>query len=97
MRDYPLRDSVAVAVAAAPDALFALLDDPTRLGAHMQRRSWRTAGMRMDYVLDERRGQVVGAPIGLRGRLVGLRLNVDEVVIERDPPRRKVWETTGAV
>lgn len=31
----------------------------------------------------------------LAGSVLGIHLAVDESVIERDPPRRKVWETTG--
>lgn len=31
----------------------------------------------------------------MEGSFLGIRLSVDEVVTERDPPRRKVWETRG--
>jgi len=32
----------------------------------------------------------------MSGAAFGLDLNLDEVVTERDPPRRKVWRTVGA-
>src|SRR4030095_12114238 len=85
----------AVQVAASCESLYEYLDDPARLGAHMSRRNWRTAGMRMDYVLDAQRGQGIGARIGLRGALLGLRLEGDEVGVESAPPCRKSWETVG--
>lgn len=32
----------------------------------------------------------------LSGRVFGVELSVEETVTERTPPRRKVWESTGA-
>jgi hypothetical protein len=32
----------------------------------------------------------------LTGRILGIKLAVEEVVIERTPPHRKVWETIGS-
>ena len=49
----------------------------------------------MSLEMDSGRGQAVGSLIRLHGRIFGLRLSVDEVVTERSPPLRKVWETTG--
>jgi hypothetical protein len=31
----------------------------------------------------------------LRGRVFGIRLYLDEVVVEHEPPKTKVWETVG--
>ncbi len=31
----------------------------------------------------------------MSGRVMGIPLGLEETVTERDPPRRKVWETTG--
>ena len=50
----------------------------------------------METRIDEGRGQKVGSRIRLSGRVFGVELSVEEIVVERDPPRRKVWETTGA-
>jgi len=47
----------------------------------------------MEIKLDEGRGQKIGSRIRLAGRVFGIELSVEEVVNERDPPRRKVWET----
>jgi len=35
----------------------------------------------------------VGAIIRLRGRVLGIPLSAEEIVTERNPPLRKVWET----
>ncbi|TCS11892.1 SRPBCC family protein [Caulobacter sp. BK020] len=82
-------------VATSPQQLFARLDEHARLAAHMQRRSAMMGGGRMTYEFDEGRGQAVGSHIRMGGSAFGLSLAVDEVVTERDPPRRKVWRTAG--
>jgi hypothetical protein len=84
-----------VHVEAPPDAVFSYLDDHSRLSAHMSKRSWMMAGSRMALELDAAEGRAVGSKIRLSGRVLGLMLFVDEVVIQRDPPERKVWETTS--
>jgi hypothetical protein len=50
----------------------------------------------MEIELDNERGQSVGSHIRLRARVFGISLFVDEIVTERNPPRRKVWETTDS-
>ena len=49
----------------------------------------------MEIELDDSRGQKVGSRIRLAGRVLGIELTVDETVTERNPPWRKVWETTS--
>jgi len=49
----------------------------------------------MAIALDEGRGQRVGSRMRLTGRVLGIVRAVEEMVIERTPPHRKVWETTG--
>lgn len=48
----------------------------------------------MELELDESRGRRVGSRIRVAGRVFGVRLSLEEIVIERTPPHRKVWETT---
>lgn len=84
------------AVVAAPvDRVFAHIDDHTRISFHMSEPSWKMGGGRMTTELDEGRGQRVGSRIRLSGRVFGVVVSVEEVVIERTPPFRKVWETIG--
>ncbi len=92
---FPLhhRSEALLAVDAAP--LFAHLDDHRRLASHMERPSLMTAGAWVRLDTDERHGQAVGSVIRMTGRVLGLRLSVEESVTRRDPPREKVWATIG--
>lgn len=92
---YAFHDESVAAVAASPDTLFAHLDDPRRLGAHMSQSSAMMAGSRMSYQFDAAQGRAVGSWITMTGTILGLRLRVDEVVTEHAPPSRKVWQTVG--
>ena len=49
----------------------------------------------MAVEVDQGGSQLVGSRIRLAGRIFGVWLALEEVVTERDPPRRKVWETTA--
>ena len=91
----PLRCQSTGFAQASMDQVFAHIDDHTRLSSHMGKPSWRTGWGRMETQIDEGRGQKVGSRIRLSGRVFGVELSVEEIVVERDPPRRKVWETTG--
>ena len=85
------------AVVRAPvDRVFGHIDDHTRLSSHMSKSSWMMGGGRMRVELAEGLGKKVGSHMRLAGRVFGIELSVEETVIERDPPRRKVWETTGS-
>ena len=87
------RFQTVVYLSAPSAAVFERLDDQTRLAAHMERRSAMMGGGRMTYQFDVGRGQAVGSHIKMGGPAFGLSLYVDEVVTQRDPPRRKAWET----
>lgn len=91
----PLHFESDVELNAPAEDVFAYLDDHSRLSAHMSRSSWMMAGSRMAIELDPSEGRAVGAIIRLRGRVLGIPLSVEEIVTERKPPLRKVWETTG--
>jgi len=84
-----------IEVAASAEALFDYLDDPARLGAHMQKPSVMMLGGRMTYGFDEAQGRAVGSVIRMEGTIFGGGLSAEEVVVERQPPHRKVWETRG--
>lgn len=95
LNPLPRHDETSAEVSAAPERVFALIDDHERLSSHMSQSSWRMGGGRMTTLLDEGRGQRVGSHIRVSGRILGLKLFLDEVVTEREPPARKVWETVG--
>ncbi|MCZ0964496.1 SRPBCC family protein [Paracoccus benzoatiresistens] len=90
---YVFSKAVEAVVPAAPEDVFAVLDDPRRLGRHMERPSMMMLGGSMHYTLDEQEGRAVGSVIRVEGWVLGLPLSIIERIAERDPPRRKVWET----
>jgi len=92
---YRHREAVTVDVAADPVALFEHLDDHERLASHMMQSSVMMAGSSMNFAFDPTRGRMFGSRIGMSGKILGLLLEVSEIVTERDPPRRKVWQTKG--
>jgi hypothetical protein len=92
---YTNNDEAVAEVRAAPHALFDHLDDQTRLGEHMARPSMMMMGGRMTYAFDDKKGRAVGSVIRMGGSVLGLQLEVEEVVTERVPPTRKTWETRG--
>src|SRR3954470_16905159 len=73
--------STARTIPAAPDDIWPLLDDPARLG---------------DWLAFAERGEVLaGEGVGRRQRMHGRwgrrRSEIDQVVVEHDPPRRLAW------
>jgi uncharacterized protein YndB with AHSA1/START domain len=68
-------------IPAPPDAIWPLLDDPARLG---------------EWFAFADRGEVLeGAGVGRRQRMHGhwgrKRSEIDQIVVEHDPPRRLAW------
>lgn len=95
MQENTYHDQKEAIIPAPRAEVFAYLDDPTRLAAHMEKRSMMMLGGRMIYELDAAQGRAVGSVIRMGGSLLGLSLFVEEVVTERTPPARKTWETRG--
>jgi len=84
-----------VFVDAFPEDVFAFADDHEKFSEHMGSSSWMMLGSRMTTTLDDRRGQEIGAHITMTGRILGIPLDLDEVVVERVAPWAKVWQTVG--
>jgi hypothetical protein len=95
LRVYERQYSEALALRASAAKVFAFADDFTKLSSHMGKSSMMMMGSSMQTVLDEGRGQVIGSHIRMTGSIFGIKLFLDEVVREREPPRRKEWETVG--
>ena len=93
-RTYAQHLEKAAPVEAQAEEVFAFLDDHSRLVAHMDRPSPMMFGGQMRASTDEGRGQTVGSHIRVEGRVLGIRLELDEAVTVREPPFRKFWETT---
>lgn len=84
-----------VRIAASVEQVFALLDDPVALSAHMRRPSWRMAGAAVTVQSDPPPGHGVGTVIRMDGRVLGIPLHLEETVTEHAPPWRKTWATVG--
>lgn len=93
---YPRHAESRGIVRAPTERVFAYLDGHARLAAHMARPSWRMGWGRMAVRADAQEGRAVGSRLRLEGRVLGVRLWVDEEVTERVPPHRKTWATVGA-
>ena len=89
------RFATTVRVPAPAGEVFAFLDEHARLVSHMGKRSLAMGGGSMAVEFDEGRGKVVGSKLRLAGTAFGIRLGVEEVVVDRAPPSRKSWETVG--
>jgi hypothetical protein len=49
----------------------------------------------MSTDVDAAGGRAVESMIRMHGRVLGIQVSLEEVVIERQPPLRKSWETIG--
>ena len=92
---YSRHEEYSAPINASAERVFNKLDDQTRLSAHMSKRSWKLGWGKMETVLDAQQGRSAGSHIVLRGRVFGIQLYLDEVVITRNPPLQKTWETVG--
>lgn len=96
-RKYRRHSQASVILPAGAKRLFEYLDNHENLSGHMEsKKSLMMLGGSMHLILDENRGQVVGSHIKMDGKVLGIPLHLDEVVTERTPFRRKVWETVVA-
>ena len=75
--------------------VFEHIDRPERLSAHMARKSWQLGGTSMSIETEAQGGRALGSHIWLRGKMLGIRLDVECVVVKRVPPVLKEWETVG--
>jgi hypothetical protein len=82
-------------IGATPAQVFDFLDDHLRLVSHMSQSSWSMGGGRMTLAADAGQGRVVGSRLRLTGRAFGIHLEVEEEIVEREPPLRKTWRTIG--
>lgn len=96
LRPFLLHHETSATLNAPVEAVFSYLDDFRKLSAHMERPSAMMMGSAMAIEMDERGGKAVGSRVRMRGRMLGMPLELNEVVIEREPPRSKAWETIEA-
>jgi hypothetical protein len=95
-RTFPFHFQSRAALSVPVDTAFAYLDDFRKLSAHMEGSSGMMLGSKMEIETDNALGRAVGSHVWMRGVVLGMTLALEEVVTERAPPHRKVWETVGA-
>ncbi|HEY4617968.1 MAG TPA: SRPBCC family protein [Flavobacterium sp.] len=91
MRQYEQTKSIKVPA----DKVFAYIDNHSQISSHMSQSSWMMGGSRMNVEVDSGMGQRVGSHIKMGGKVFGIPLFLNEVVILYEPPYRKEWETVG--
>jgi carbon monoxide dehydrogenase subunit G len=94
-QSFPFHHESAGLVNAPVEQVFAFLDDPKALAAHMGESSMMMLGSRMAIGVDADGGRVIGSKIRVHGHMMGIRLSLEEVITEREVPVMKVWETIG--
>jgi Polyketide cyclase / dehydrase and lipid transport len=94
-QSFPFHNESAAMAHASADRVFAYLDDPKALAAHMGEPSIMMLGSRMSMETDADGGRRVGSKIRMRGSLLGIPLSLEEVITERNAPFGKTWETVG--
>jgi uncharacterized membrane protein len=93
---FGLHNEARATLDAPIDVAFAYLDDFRQLSFHMENPSKMMLGSKMTIETDGADGRAMGSRVRMVGKVLGLRLNLEEIVIERDPPTRKVWQTVDA-
>ena len=94
-QSFPFHDESAAMAKAPVDRVFAYLDDPKALSAHMGKSSMMMMGSRMSIDVDADCGRVIGSKIRMSGSVMGIPVSFEEVITERQVPRIKVWKTIG--
>jgi hypothetical protein len=94
--DFSFHHVTDTTLAVSAQVAFEYLDDFRKLSAHMEQPSAMMLGSRMEISTDVGGGRAVGSHVRMYGRMLGVRLSLEEVVVEREPPRRKAWDTVEA-
>lgn len=94
-RSFPFHHESSGLVNAPVEQVFAFLDDPKALAAHMDKSSMMMLGSRMSIDVDAGGGRLIGSKVRMQGRMLGIRLSLEEVITKRQVPAMKVWETIG--
>ena len=94
-RSLPFRDESTALANAPVDRVFAHMDDPKAMAAHMGEYSMMMMGSRMSIEVDAGGGRVIGSKIRMHGSMMGIPLSLEEAITERQVPLKKVWETIG--
>ncbi|MFH8253136.1 SRPBCC family protein [Microbacterium sp. B2969] len=93
-RDYRYSEQASALLTATAEEVFTYLDDHRSIASHMAADSSpMMGGGEMGLELDAGGGRAVGPHIRMTGTAFGLKLALDQVVVERTPPTTKSWQT----
>jgi hypothetical protein len=95
-RAFAFHREARATLPTSADRAFEHLDDFRQLSAHMERPSAMMLGSRMSIVTDDRDGRAVGSRVRMCGKVFGIPLSLEEIVVLREPPLKKAWETVDA-
>ncbi|WP_243073713.1 SRPBCC family protein [Microbacterium sp. SS28] len=95
-RQYRYSEEASARLTATAEEVFTFLDDHRSIAVHMGAgRSPMMGGGEMALELDAGGGREVGSHIRMTGTAFGLKLALDQVVVERTPPTSKAWQTVS--
>lgn len=87
----------SITISASPIAVFTYADDHKNFSSHMNKSSWMMGGGKMETHVDEGNGQKLSSHIKMHGKIFGVKLFLDEVITQYEPPNRKAWKTVGDI
>jgi len=93
---FPFHHESRAVLHASVESAFEYLDDFRKLTAHMERPSRMMLGSKMTIETDSAQGRSLGSRVRMQGTVMGIALALEELVVEREPPSRKAWETVEA-
>ena len=94
-RSLPFHHESAGPANAPLGPVFAFLDDLRALAGHMGESSMMMLGSRMSINVDAGGARVSGSKIRTQGRMMGIRLSLEEVATKRQLPAMTGWKTIG--
>lgn len=80
---------------STPEKIFYFADNHDNFSSHMNKSSLMMAGSKMETIIDEGKGQVLGSHIIMKGKVLGINIYLDEIISRREPPFKKEWHTVG--
>src|SRR2546430_14406764 len=95
-RPFAFHHETTAALNAPLDDAFTYLDDFRKLSSHMERSSGMMLGSKMEISTDRDGGRAVGSRVAMRGKVLGIPLGLEQVVMQREPPTRKAGGTMSA-
>lgn len=82
-------------IQAAPEIVFAQMDDFSKTGMHMSESSMMMMGSKLKLEQLSPNSSGLGAKYRWYGKMMGMTIDFEEKVTKWEPPKLKEWETIG--